>query len=112
MLDFVKKLKVILSRYDLLRLARLLAVVFVAAIFEVFGVFSILPFMQVVSNPSTIESNAWLSWFKSSLNLTSDRDVMVWLGGAVIVIYSLTAVVNILNNWLISRTVWGLSHRI
>ena len=112
MLEISKKLGATLTRDELSKLAILLLVVFVAGLFEVFGVFSILPFMQVVSDPSVIEANAWLSWFKSTLQLSSDRQVMIWLGVAVLLVYALAAVVSIVSNWMISRTVWGIAHSV
>lgn len=68
--------------------------------------------MQVVANPESIETSEWLKWFKSTMQFSSDRTLMVWLGLGVLAIYFLTAVVNTVNRWLISRTVWEIAHQI
>ena len=112
MLNSLRKLNVILTSGDYLRLFGLLGCVLVAAVLEVLGVFSVLPFMQVVTNPDTIESNEWLSGIKSRFQFSSDRSMMTWMGCGVLVIYAITAIANIINSWLISRTVWGVAHRI
>jgi len=106
----IKKLRVILSRSDRFQLSCLLGCVLVATILEVIGVFSILPFMQVVSTPELIETNKWLKWLNTTMQFSSDRSMMVWMGMGVLGIYFLTAFVNVINSWLISRTVWGIAH--
>ena len=110
--NLLKKLNVILSSQDYFSLFRLLVCVTVASILEVLGVFSILPFMQVISDPTYIESNQWLRWFRSTMEFSSDHQMMIWMGVGVLAIYAFTAVVNVLNNWMISRTVWGIAHHI
>jgi len=84
--------------------------VLVATVFEVIGVFSVLPFMQVVSTPELIKTNAWLKWLNTTMEFSSDRSMMVWMGVGVLGIYFLTALVNTVNGWLISRTVWRIAH--
>ena len=88
-----KKLNVILTSNDYFSLFWLLVCVLVASVLEVIGVFSILPFMQVVSDPSCIESNPSLRWIKSTMEFSSDRQMMIWMGIGVLVIYAFAAVI-------------------
>ena len=110
--NLLKKINVILSLQDYFSLLRLLACVTLASMLEVIGVFSILPFMQVVSDPTYIESNRWLRWLRSTMEFSSDQQMMIWMGFGILAIYAFTAVVNVLNNWMINRTVWGIAHHI
>lgn len=110
MWNSIKKLRVILTRSDRFQLVSLLGCVLVATVFEVIGVFSVLPFMQVVSTPELIKTNAWLKWLNTTMEFSSDRSMMVWMGVGVLGIYFLTALVNTVNGWLISRTVWRIAH--
>ena len=112
MWNSLKKLNVILTSSDYWSLLWLLLCVLIASILEVIGVFSILPFMQVVSDPAYIESNSWLRWIRSTMEFSSDRQLMIWMGIGVLVIYAITAVINVLNRWFVSRTVWGIAHYI
>ena len=110
MWNSIKKLRVILTRSDRFQLVSLLGCVLVATVFEVIGVFSVLPFMQVVSTPELIKTNEWLKWLNTTMEFSSDRSMMVWMGVGVLGIYFLTALVNTVNGWLISRTVWRIAH--
>ena len=97
MWNSLKKLNVILTSSDYWSLLWLLLCVLIASILEVIGVFSILPFMQVVSDPAYIESNSWLRWIRSTMEFSSDRQLMIWMGIGVLGIYAITAVINVLN---------------
>lgn len=108
----LKKFNVILSSQDYFALLRLLVCVMLASMLEVIGVFSILPFMQVVSDPANIESNQWLRWLRSTMKFSSDQQMMIWMGIGVLAIYTFTAVANVLSKWIINRTVWGINHHI
>jgi len=107
-----KKLNCILDRKDFLSLAVLILFVAVAAMLEIVGIFSILPFMQVVSDPQSIDTNRWLSWIHSTFQFASHKTMVTWMGFTVLGVYALTAVANVLTYWLITRTVWGIAHRI
>ncbi len=108
----LKKIKAILSPQDYFALLRLLVCVILASVMEMIGVFSILPFMQVVSDPTYIESNQWLRWFRSTMGFTSDHQMMIWMGVVVLAVFAFTAVVNVLNKWIINWTVWRINHHI
>ena len=73
----IKTMKTIKKALSLLSAVekRKLAVVFIAglimAVLDLLGVASIMPFMAMVSNPESVETNRFLRWGYETFNFTS-----------------------------------------
>lgn len=108
----LRKLRYILARRDVWQLARLLCVVCLMVLLELAGIFSVLPFMQLVSKPELADGSRWLNWIDATFNFSSRREMLIWMGFALLGIQTVTAVSNVFTSWMIQRTIWGIGHRI
>ncbi|MEM8680340.1 MAG: ABC transporter ATP-binding protein [Planctomycetota bacterium] len=112
MSEYFDKLRKLLDWRDVRHLTRMVAVVLCLAFIEIAGVFSILPFMQVASNPDSLAENRWLSWMVTSFPNASNQSRLIAIGCCVLIIQVLSAVLNIFSSWVISRATWSTAHRI
>lgn len=58
--------------------------ILVMALMDTIGVASILPFMTVLANPSTIHSNQYLLYIYTTLQFTSSKSFLLFLGTSVL----------------------------
>jgi ABC-type multidrug transport system fused ATPase/permease subunit len=82
------------------------------AILETAGVASILPFMQVVTNPGLIQGNSWLSALYDWLDFSSTQMFLLFLGIAVLVAISLNNAFSAFTTWIMYRFAWSQNHRL
>jgi ATP-binding cassette, subfamily B, bacterial PglK len=73
----------ILTKQERRKFALLFVLMIVMSLFEVMGVAVILPFLQVVSDPTIIDRNWLLRGYRDFLGLTDNVDVTVAIGLAV-----------------------------
>ena len=107
-----KKLKFLLTRQDARWLGLLAAGVLAMALLEVVGIIAILPFMQMVADPSMVESNPGLKWAYDAFGFETPRSMLIWMGVGIICLIALISLVSIVTNWLIQNAVWALAHRL
>lgn len=111
-------MQIIRQLYDLLetrerwQLLGLGACMLMMALLETVGVASILPFMQVVSNPEMVESNRWLSTLYDRLNFDSTRSFMFFLGVCVLILITINNGFSAFTTWLMYRFAWSQNHRL
>lgn len=74
------------------------------------GVFSIFPFINVVMDPSVIQTNRWLAAAYSSFGFASRDSFMIALGIAVIAVLVLSNLVTALTMWAKSSFVLNMNH--
>lgn len=102
----------LLSKKDRRNLIIVILFSLVAAVIEVLGVGSIMPFLAVASNPSVIETNPWLSLAYSVLGFSSKTDFLVLLGIGVIVFVFVTSGIRALTRFIVVRYTSFVRHRI
>jgi len=81
MFDIYRKVLALLTPKERRKAYWLIAMIVVMAAFDIAGIISIFPFLNVVSNPEVIETNNKLKWVYDRLGFTSERDFMLALGG-------------------------------
>ena len=79
---------------DRRRLALLVAGLFVAALFEVVGVASVVPFLTLVGDPSAASRIPYLAAIRDGLGLADDRSFLLATGFAALAAILTTSVVN------------------
>jgi ATP-binding cassette, subfamily B, bacterial PglK len=84
MRKMLPKLFVLLTPRERLQVYLLCAGSVVAAVFDVVGVVSIVPFIAVVANPDIIDTNHWLNLAYTSLGFESANRFLVFLGTGVL----------------------------
>ena len=68
MIDIYKKIWILLDSHEKKRALQLLFLMILMAFLEVLGVGSIMPFLSVLGNPETIETNKYLNAVYTFLN--------------------------------------------
>jgi len=83
MFGTIKKLFLILNPNERIKSLILLIMILITSIVDVLGIASIMPFMAIVSNPETIQTNYYIKKifeFSNSFGITSERHFMFFSG--------------------------------
>lgn len=83
-----------------------------SGIVQVFGIVSIMPFMSVVSNQEIIHKNEYLSWVYNFFNFTSDKNFIIFLGVAVVVITLFANIIIALTRWIETKLLTYIGTRL
>ena len=91
MTNVIKQLVGLIAKSERLSFFKLLVVICIVAIFDSFGVFSIMPFIALVSNPQIISENEYAQLIYSTFNISSINQFLVVAGTSVffLLIFSL-----------------------
>ncbi|MBT8086843.1 MAG: ABC transporter ATP-binding protein/permease [Gammaproteobacteria bacterium] len=108
----IRQVRQIVVAEDYLRFGVLIGFMLVAAVLQVIGVASIFPFMQLVAQPGITESNAFLQNVYTLIGFDSEREMLLWLGVAVFVLFTASVGVTAFTSWLVQRTTWSAAHRL
>ncbi len=81
-------------------------------ILEVVGVVSILPFIQLVADPGIVDRSDFLHQVYVAFNFSSAKEMLLWAGGAVIVLLCLTNGFSVFKTWLQYRISWSVAHNV
>ncbi len=73
---------------------------------EVVGVASIMPFIAVVSNPETIQSNQFLQFIYTNLHFQSARSFLLFLGLCVFFVIVINNGLSAITDWYLFRFSW------
>lgn len=82
------------------------------AVFQTIGVFSILPFMNVVMHPESIYEDWWIALVYDKLNFTSFNSFVFFLGFVMLAIIMIGNLVSFLAFWLQLRFTWRKNHNL
>jgi len=108
--NLIKKIKIIIAPQEKWQLLVLFASILLAALFQILGVVSILPFMNIIMQPKTIETNRWLNWLYNSLGFTSVNSFIIFIGIRTLLIIIIGNLTFALATWLKVRFVWRENH--
>ena len=86
-MNLIYKINYIFNRKQKIRLVQLTIIIIIGALFELLGVSAILPFINVVLEPDSIEKTPYLSFFYELLEFNSVNSFMIFLGVCLIVVY-------------------------
>ena len=87
-------------------------VILIMSLMEVVGVVSILPFIQLVADPGIVDRSEIAHKVYVFFNFTSARQMMVWAGGAVIVLLCITNGFSIFKTWFQHHVSWSIAHNV
>lgn len=85
--DMLKKVKYIFDEKQKIKLIIMTIVILVGAFVELLGVSTILPLVNVVLEPSKIDSTWYLLWIKEHMHYTKESEVIVFMAVVLIVVY-------------------------
>ncbi|HBB31971.1 MAG TPA: ABC transporter ATP-binding protein [Cyanobacteria bacterium UBA8803] len=97
MLKYLSKVLYVLTG-NRKNLALLLFSFSLTSVLEALGIGMIAPFLSLASNPESIHKIALLAWLYAQLGLTSDNQLILLLGLAVICIFCIKAIVYFLSS--------------
>lgn len=103
MFTVFKKLHALLNPQERKRAAWLLALILGAALVEVIGVASVMPFVAVLSNPEVVESNVYLASLYEWSGFQKLRSFMIVLGVAVLIVFVSSLALKALSTYAILR---------
>ncbi|MEX2400244.1 MAG: ABC transporter ATP-binding protein [Rhodothermales bacterium] len=110
MSDVSRKLNALLTVREKRSFALLIAAILAMAFLEVAGIAAIMPFMQIVSAPETVQSNRWLSAVYEWMDFDSVRSFMLFVGGLVLGVMTLSKIAGAWTKWMQHRFVWLTAH--
>src|SRR5690606_21095588 len=87
----------------------LLPAVTVMALMQVVGIASVLPFLALVTDPSVVETNSYLSWAYANLGCQSLDSFLVFAGVAALVVLVLSNPFTACVEGLLLRASWTLN---
>ncbi len=111
-IELLRQLRLILTPEDWRQLRNLLAAMLLVMILQVTGVASILPFMQLVSQPGIVEHNELLSWTYELIGFESERQMLFWSGMLLFALFTASVLTTALVGWLMQRAIWATAHRL
>ncbi len=97
------KILALLSRDERRRGYLLLVMILAMALLDTVGVASIMPFMAVLGNPATVETNRWLSAAYERLGFTDTGEFLFFLGTAVFIALIVSISFKALTQWALLR---------
>lgn len=86
-MDLLKKIRYIFTKQQKIKFLILFVIMFVGAIFELMGVSLILPFVQVVMDPNSIQQNSIMKFVYDFFNIQSTNSFLLLLSILLIVVY-------------------------
>ncbi len=82
------------------------------SLIEVTGVVLVLPFMNLVANPSYVQENQWLKFTYDYLNFQTLRSFLIFAGGIVLTTVVLGSLFRAATRWMTQSYVFGVCHRV
>ena len=79
---------------------------------EVVGVASILPFMQLIAEPTAIEKSSWLKAIYDIFQFDGHRQMLIYFGVAIIAFIAITNIFSVFTVWLQYKYSWDLAHNL
>jgi len=109
LVSLTKKAFVLLSKQEKQKLFFLTIAMFFAALLEVVGIASILPFLDLVLHPEKIQESHILSYMYN-LSSFSEKNFIVFMGSCSVVLLVGSGIIQILINKRLQLYTWGLNH--
>ncbi|MCI9357974.1 MAG: ABC transporter ATP-binding protein [Lachnospiraceae bacterium] len=86
-MELLRKINYIFNRRQKIRLLQLTIIILIGAFWELLGVSAILPFIDVLMDPKTINHKSYLKFFYDLLEFESSKQFMIFLAIVLILIY-------------------------
>ncbi|MEM1122331.1 MAG: ABC transporter ATP-binding protein [Bacteroidota bacterium] len=110
MIRFLKKITSIFNEKEKVKFFWLALAILLMGLLEVVGVASILPFMQLVAEPATVDTHPWMSKAYQYFDFTSHRQMLIYFGLAILLFIAFTSLFSIFATWLQYKYSWEIAH--
>ncbi len=111
-MDVLRKLYSLLTRRERRNLFFVFGAVLVMGGLQVLSVASIMPFLSVAANPSSIQNNDYLRWAYDTFGFTDTSSFLIALGLVALAVLVLSNGFIVFTRWLMERYAWGRNHSI
>ena len=112
MIRLFRKLWAILNSRERWQLLGLSGMVTLMGFAQVVGVGSIVPFVMVLINPDSIQTNQWLRWAFNTFNFGTVESFLLFLALTVMLALLLANGLLASTQWLLIRFGWSLQYRL
>lgn len=112
LLKIIRQVSALLVGEQRRKLVIVAAMLVVRAGAELIGIASIMPFMGVVADSSTIHTNPYLSWAYTQFGFTTDTSFIMAFGVAVVIFLVLANAFSALTVYATTRFSWSLHHEL
>ena len=112
MLSSIAQVFAIFSRSEKLRFTAVFVAMLAMGILQMAGVGVILPFVSLLSDPSSIHDNAVLESMYNTLGFQSTNGFLLLLGSVLLVVLVGSNVVTAYTLWLMTHFAWGVQRRV
>ena len=110
MVEIVRKVYALLSRRERIQIYWILPAITMMALMQVGSIVSIFPFFNLVTDPSSIQTNKYASWAYETLNFQSDTGFLIFTGLVALFIIVVSNAFTAYTTWLLLRFSWGTYH--
>lgn len=112
MLSSVKQMLELFSPQERVRFIGVVFAMLAMGLLQMVGVGVVLPFVSLLSNPASVEQNAWLAWVYSLLGFSSVNGFLIFIGSILLFVLVASNAFTAVTLWLMTRFAWGVQNRI
>ena len=112
MLALPPKVWILLTTRERWQLVGLSGLVILMGLAQVVGLGSIAPFVSVLVNPESAQSNEWLNWAFDGLGFESTNSFLLFLALGVLLALTIANGFLALTQWVLIRFAWALQYRL
>ena len=112
MLSSVKQMLALFSPQERVRFIGVVFAMLAMGLLQMVGVGVVLPFVSLLSNPSSVDQNAWLAWSYSLFSFSSVNAFLIFIGSILLVALIASNAFTAITIWLMMRFAWGVQNRI
>ena len=106
----IAKLREMLTEQERRRYVVLFVAIIGMAAFEILGVFSVVPFVHLISNPQIVEENRWFATAYDFFGFESTDSFLIAVGVAVLALLAISNAFRAWTHWFELRVVWQSAH--
>lgn len=110
--EIIKRIINIFNNREKRKFSWLFVAILILGFFEVAGVASILPFMELIAKPDAIEQSRWLTAAYEFFAFESHREMLIYFGIAIVALIAVTNLFAIYTVWLQYKYAWNTSHNL
>lgn len=111
-INYIIKIGELFDKKEKVRFVVIMVLAIITALFQALGIASVLPFMNMVMEPSIIESNEHLSYFYNLFNFQNTSSFIIYTGILVLAIIIIGNAVSAITHWLKIAFVWRNNHKL
>jgi ATP-binding cassette, subfamily B, bacterial PglK len=100
----------LLSQRERRQVYLLMPGIILMATLEVLGIAAISPFLSLVTNPQSIQSNSILKWLYATFNFQTTQSFVVFMGLGALSLMVLSNLFSLFMNWILVRFAWLRNH--